>query len=111
MMDSPVLVVPELAEVPQSTLGTVCVFADGLVPEGERGPMGFQPDVFDSAPGDDDYTPLRELVVVRWTDKADARVLTSESEVKTALAGGEIEAEPAGAVVNMPFLDWPEGSR
>lgn len=111
MMGSPVLVVPELADVPQSALGTVYVFANGVKVGGARGPFGFQPDVFDSAPGDPDYTPLREVVVIRWTEGGEPRVLRSAPEVEEALAAGEISAEETGVVVNMPFLAWPEGTR
>jgi hypothetical protein len=47
MVSSPVLVVPELANVPVSALGSVYVFTNGVK---GPGPMGFQADVFDSAP-------------------------------------------------------------
>lgn len=52
MMGSRVLVVPQLADVPNDVLGTVFVFSNGVEPDGPRGPFGFQPDVFDSIPGD-----------------------------------------------------------
>lgn len=45
MMDSPVVVVPELAEVPDSARGVVYVFTNGTKPDGPAGPFGFQPDV------------------------------------------------------------------
>lgn len=58
MMGSPVITVPELAEVPDSALSDVYVFTNGVQPDEAQGPMGSQPDIFDSAPGDDDYSPL-----------------------------------------------------
>lgn len=64
MMASPVVVVPTLADAPESARATVYVFANGVQPDGPRGPMGFQLDVFDSAPGDAGYSPLRGLAVV-----------------------------------------------
>lgn len=111
MMGSPVLVVPHLAEVPESALGNVYVFTNGIEPDGPRGPFGFQPDVFDSAPGDEAYSPLRALNLVTWEDAGAAEVLRSAAEVQAAIDGGRLTVEQPGVVVNMPFLSWPGGER
>lgn len=108
MGGSPVLVVPGLAEVPATARDEVYVFANGL--EG-MGPLGFQPDVFPSVPGDDGYSPLRTVVLVTWHDEDQARELTSADEVEAAADGGEIELEETDTVVNMPMLTWPRGER
>ena len=111
MMGSPVLVVPSLADVPQSALATVYVFTNGVQPDGPHGPFGFQPDVFDSAPGDDDYSPLRAINLVTWRDEGAADVLRSAEEVQAAIDDGRLTVERPGVVVNMPFLTWPGGER
>jgi hypothetical protein len=111
MMGSPVIVVPKLASVPESALGTVYVFTNGVRPEGARGPFGFQPDVFDSAPGDPSYSPLRALNLVTWRDDTAATVLRSAADVEAAIADGRLTVERPGVVVNMPFLSWPGGQR
>lgn len=111
MMGSPVLVVPALADVPESALGTVYVFTNGVQPNGPRGPFGFQPDVFDSAPGDDGYSPLRALSLVTWRDEGAAEVLRSAQEVGAAIDAGRLTVEQPRVVVNMPFLTWPGGER
>jgi len=111
MMDSPVPVVPALADVPESALANVYVFTNGVQPNGARGPMGFQPDVFDSAPGDEGYSPLRALNLVTWQDEAVAEVLRSAEEVQAAIDDGRLTVEQPGVVVNMPFLTWPGGER
>jgi hypothetical protein len=111
-MGSPVPVVESLAEIPEDARSSVYVFTNGVVPEDTPpGPLGFAPDVFDSAPGDEDYTPLRELMLVTWSAEDDARVLTSEQEVLDAEAAGEVDIEDTGIVVNMPLLSWPGGQR
>ena len=51
MMGSPVLVVPALAKVPKEILARVYVFTNGPKAAGAMGPLGFQPDVFESPPG------------------------------------------------------------
>lgn len=111
MMGSPVLVVPALADMPESALGAVYVFTNGVRPNGPRGPFGFQPDVFDSVPGDDAYTPLRLVSLATWRDEADAEVLRSAPEVQAALDDGRLSVDQPGVVVNMPFLRWPGGER
>jgi hypothetical protein len=108
MMGSPVLVVPQLAQVPDEALSKVYVFTNGI--EG-MGPMGFQPDVFDSAPGDEGYSPLRELYLVTWSDESEARELTTLDEVLQAEKGGEVTIERQDVVINEPFLTWPGGQR
>lgn len=108
MMGPDVIVVPSLAEIPESLLGNVYVFTNGV--QG-AGPMGFQPDVFDSVPGDSAYTPLRQVNRVRWIDESTARLLNRVSDLLAAESAGEIEIEPSGIVVNMPILVWPGGHR
>lgn len=108
MMGPEVITVPELAEIPEYLLGDVYVFTNGV--EG-MGPLGYQPDVFDSVPGDESYTPLRAVHLVNWQENAPARELTSAAEIVEAEANGEITIERPGVVVNMPILVWPNGQR
>ena len=108
MMSSPVLLVEALAEVPESALADVYVFANGL--EGD-GPLGFQADVFDNPPGSPGYSPLRRLNVVTWADPALARLLTSATEVMGALAADQVSLTQPGVVINMPFVVWDGGKR
>ncbi len=111
MMDSPVPVVPILAKAPEEMLATVYAFANGLQPDGPRGPLDYQPDVFDHPPGTAGYTPLRKIVIVTWRDGATPRILKSAAEVTAALQAGDLAAEQPGVVVNMPFVTWPGGQR
>jgi hypothetical protein len=111
MMDSPVPVVPGLAEVPDGALADLYVFTNGITPDDAQGPMGFQPDVFGSAPGDEDYSPLVRITMVTWRESADPRLLTSASEVREAAEAGDLALEQTDAVVNAPFLAWPDGHR
>jgi hypothetical protein len=108
MTASPVLVVPALAQAPESMLADVYVFTNG--PKG-GGPLGFAPDVFDNPPGTNGYSPLRALNLVTWKNEQSARVLKSAAEVKEAETKGEITIEQPGVVINMPMLTWPSGKR
>ncbi len=108
MMNSPVLHVPSLANVPAESLGRVYVFQNGLP---GKGPFGFQEDVFDNPPGSPGYTPLRSIHLVNWKDPAQARLLKSVAEVEAAESAGEITVEVPGVVVNMPFIVWDGGKR
>jgi hypothetical protein len=108
MAGSPVLVVPQLADVPPRARDDVYVFTNGVAGDG---PFGFQADVFPSAPGDADYSPLRTVVLATWRDEQPARELRSAQEVTAAADAGELDLEDTGVVVNMPFLTWPDGGR
>jgi hypothetical protein len=108
MMKSPVIYVPALAKTPAEALADVYVFENGLA---GKGPLGFQPDVFDSPPGSEGYSPLRQIILVKWADGAQARELKSEAEVIEAQTAGEVTTNLSGVVVNMPFMVWDGGKR
>lgn len=108
MMGPRVVLMPRLAEVPESLLANVYVFTNGL--QG-GGPFGFQPDVFDAVPGDEGYSPLRSINLVTWQEGVTARELRSVEEVKAAESKGEVTIKRPGIVVNMPVLTWPGGHR
>jgi hypothetical protein len=108
MMNSPVLEVPGLADVPDSALANVYVFDNGLK---GMGPLGFQADVFDYPPSTEGYSPLRRLNVVTWADPSKARELKSVSEITDAEKAGEVSIALPGIVVNMPFVVWDGGKR
>lgn len=113
MGSSPVIHVPGLAEVPDSALATVYVFTNGIVPDAAdaMGPLGFQPDVFDTAPGDAGYSPLRRLVTVTWSDPDGTTILTDTAAILSAESDGRVQLEHTDVVVNMPFIRWPGGQR
>lgn len=102
MMKSPTLFVPSLAKVPAEALANVYSFKNGA--EG-------QVSVFDSAPGTDGYTPLRQVSMVVWADGAKVRVLKSVAEIMAAQDAGELVVKATGIVVNMPFITWDGGKR
>jgi hypothetical protein len=112
MMDSPVPVVASMGRVDPQLLATVVVFTNGVQPEDlPAGPFGFQPDVFDSAPGDPAYTPLRRLVAATWSGADRAELLMSMDDVERAVDAGLLQLEDTGAVINAPLLTWPGGQR
>jgi hypothetical protein len=108
MMKSPVLLVPSLAQAPNEMLANVYVFENGVT---GKGPLGYQPDVFDNPPGTPGYSPLRVITLVNWKEAANARVLKSAQEVLDAEENGEVTNQKTGVVVNMPFMVWKGGQR
>lgn len=108
MMNSPVILVPSLKDIPTSSLGDVYVFTNGV--EGD-GPFGFQPDVFSSVPNDKDYSPLRAVKLVSWKDASTVRELRSVEEIKVAEVKDELTVSAPGIMVNMPIVKWPAGQR
>ena len=108
MMGPEVIVVPSLAEIPQELLGNVYVFTNGIV---DGGPLGFQSDIFDSVPGDEGYTPLRQINLVTWNEDSDPQQLNSVNELFDAEDAGDLTIEASGIVVNMPILVWADETR
>jgi hypothetical protein len=83
---------PRLGGASQSgATGRVNVFMGGI--DGS-GPMGGQPSVFDSSAGEPSWSPYWDHMTYVWQEGADARVLTSESEVHDARDAGELEEFP-----------------
>jgi hypothetical protein len=108
MMKSPVLVVPSLADASDDMLADVYVFQNGI---SGSGPLGFQPDVFNNPPGSEGYSPLRKIIFVSWQDPAQAKLLTSEADIISAVSAGEMVLAVSDVVVNMPFMTWDGGKR
>ena len=71
--------------------GRVNVFMGGIA---GSGPMGGQPSVFDSSAGDPSWSPYWDHMTYVWEQDADARVLSTESEVRQARDAGELEEFP-----------------
>ena len=108
MMGPRVLLLPSLTQIPDSVLANVYVFTNGVK---GGGPFGFQPDVFDSVPGDSGYSPLRSINLVAWEEGAATRELGSVEEIKAAESSGDVIIQRPDIVVNMPMLRWPGGQR
>ena len=108
MMNSPVIVVPSLADIPADLTPPVYVFENG--PSG-KGPLGFQSDVFSDPVGSDGYSPLRRITFVNWVKPAGAVVLKSSTEVNEKARSGELTLKETDIVVNMPFMFWEGGKR
>ncbi|HEV8386705.1 MAG TPA: hypothetical protein VGQ03_03695 [Nitrososphaera sp.] len=98
---------PALARTPPSAFANIYAFSNGV--EGE-GPLGFQPNVADSQPGDPEYSPLWRIILVEWQDGVTPRTLVSEDEIVAAQSLGEVKITPTQMIVNCPFVQWEGGS-
>ena len=105
---------PKLGEFDHEKAGTLYVFTNGVSQKDVKpwggGPFNYQIDVFDSIPGDPNYTPIRHPHLVSWNDDAEPRILKSVSKIEEAIANGEITIKkPEGVLVNVPIVKWPGG--
>lgn len=98
---------PALARTPASALATIYAFTNGI--QGS-GPLGFQPNVADSQPGDPEYSPLWRINMVEWQEGVTPRELMSEDEIVAAQQAGDVLITPSELVVNCPFVQWEGGS-
>jgi hypothetical protein len=108
MINFPTLYVPELKNISEDQMARVYVFTNG-VPGSEPyggGPFMFQIDVFDSIPGQADYSQFRIPYLVIWNDDAKPKILTSESAILKAESNGELIIEKSTLVVNAPMITW-----
>jgi hypothetical protein len=72
------------------------------------GPMGFQAGIGESAPGDQNYSPMWFISFIVWNDPSQARVLETVVDVAEMQQAGLISVSPAMGgmhVVNCPFFD------
>ncbi len=107
--------VPRLADVPKETAGKLYVFTNGVKQEGAKpwggGPFGYQIDIFDSIPGQDGYTPLRNPYIVTWGENATPRILKSMDEILTAERNGELTITQSDVIVNAPIVQWQNNTQ
>jgi hypothetical protein len=98
---------PLLAQTPQDVQGQVYIFENGV--EGE-GPLGFQLPITNGKPGDEGYSPLQQVNLVRWTDQSAATELTSVDEIMEHESMGQITINQTGIIGNHPAVQWNGGS-
>lgn len=68
--------------------GRTNVFMNGIK---GPGPMGFQPSVFDSKAGTNQWSPYWDHMTYAWKDEGAVKVLTTEKAVHAARDGGDLE--------------------
>lgn len=104
---------PVLADIPMENVGKFYVFTNGISTHAEKpwggGPFNYQIDIFDSIPGDPDYTPIRQPHLVTWNENATPHVLINMEGLLDAETKGELTIKPAGVIVNVPIIKWPGG--
>lgn len=98
---------PSLARTPSTALSNIYAFKNGV--QGS-GPLGFQPNVADSQPGDPNYSPLWRLVLVEWKNGTSPTELKSEQAIGAAASQGLVTLTPTTNVVNCPVIKWDSGS-
>lgn len=102
-----VVVAPVLSKAPKTALSNVYMFTNGPAAQGT---MGKQPDVFDNTPAQtNDYSPLRKIVHVTWSDESKAKELKSVDEIMAAEKAGDVKLQESDIVMNYPMIKWPGG--
>ena len=106
---SRVVYTPALKYAPPQSLANIYEFTNGIK---GSGPEGFQPNIADSQPGDNNYSPLWKVNLVTWNNETTTspRELTSEEDIVNAVTNNEITIKPTGIIVNCPFVQWKDGS-
>jgi hypothetical protein len=98
---------PALTNLPQSSLGKVYFFHNGITGNGTD---GFQNDVFSSTPAQkDQYIPLRSVIDVTWNIGKVPEILDSEKKILDANMTGKVQLTNTKIIINMPQIMWPGG--
>jgi len=63
--------------------------------------------VFSSEPGESDYTPLWQEVMVTWKDPSQAVALGSDDQIKDLAKTGKLTLQMTGTVLNCPIIKAP----
>jgi len=98
---------PALQKTPADALAQIYAFKNGIK---GPGPLGFQPNVSDSQPGDANYSPIWAINIVEWKDGIVPRELKSQTEILDAQANNELTVTASGLIVNCPFVQWNGGN-
>ena len=100
---------PLLARTPEEARGQAYVFENGI--EGE-GPLGFQVPVINARPGQEGYSPLLQINLVRWNEGAATQPteLRSEQDIIAASNAGQLTIDKTDVIVNHPAVQWQGGS-
>ncbi|HEX6294587.1 MAG TPA: hypothetical protein VFZ46_05480 [Nitrososphaeraceae archaeon] len=107
LTNSRVVYTPALKYAPVQSLANIYEFTNGIK---GNGPEGFQPNVADSQPGDNNYSPLWKVNLVTWNNGVTPRELTSEVDILNGLKNKELTIKPTDIIVNCPFVQWKDGS-
>ncbi len=101
-----VVYTPALEAAPDEAVAQIYAFTNGISGDGV---FGFQPQVADSQPGDDKYSPLWNVNAVTWNEGSEPTELKSEMDILKAQSSGKLTVEDAGVIVNCPFVKWNGG--
>ncbi len=99
----PVTYSPSLKKTPDSALAQIYLFKNGIK---GAGLLGFQSDVLDSIPGDQNYSPLWKVNLVEWRDPSTSTILGSDDEIIKEFNQSKLTITPTTIVVNSPIIQW-----
>jgi hypothetical protein len=107
LTNSRVVYTPALKYTPAQSLANIYEFTNGIK---GSGPEGFQPNVADSQPGNNNYSPVWKVNLVTWNNGTTPGELTSEVDILDALKNNELTIKPIDIIVNCPFVQWKDSS-
>src|SRR5919108_4905286 len=98
---------PLLAKTPETARGQAYVFTNGIP---GQGPFGFQLPVVNAKPGDEGYSPLLQLNVVKWNQGITVKEIKSVQDIIAAQQNGSLTVTKTNTIVNHPAIKWEGGS-
>lgn len=98
---------PPLSTAPDSVLGEIYFFTNGVHGDGL---YGFQNEIFSDTPNQyEQYSALRKVINITWKLGQNSNVLNSVDDVAQAKKNGRIEIKETDIVLNTPQIIWHDG--
>ena len=98
---------PVLAKTPEAARNQAYGFTNGIP---GNGPFGFQLPVVVTKPGDQGYSPLWQLNLVKWNQGVNPKEIKSVQEITAAQQNGSLTVTKTDTIVNHPAIKWEGGS-
>ena len=70
---------------------------------------GFQGEVFGTSPGQNEYTPLSNVIIATWKAGQNPLVLQSTDEILKAEKDSRLKLTKTNVTLNVPQIVWPGG--
>ena len=97
---------PKLRWLPLSSQDSIYVFTNGIKGDGI---YGFQGEVFGTSPGQNEYTPLSNVIIATWKAGQNPLVLQSTDEILKAEKDSRLKLTKTNVTLNVPQIVWPGG--
>ena len=98
---------PQISGLMENSTSNLFQFKNGIK---GPGPTGFQPTISETAPGNENYTPIWRIHNVEWNDDKESKLLETKHDIDSLKEEGKLSVSLASPMntdhlMNSPFID------